>query len=138
MPLDRTATFQEFRDFVTLNERFHVELVALADNLPLSEAYRRFGYHQQITRPIYGRGPGDVRLYVREHEDIINALEEGDADAARKAVSKHIASGFAGFQLRYSAPSRVGGPAAITLVQDWHRRSFEERNVASRARRKGV
>ena len=91
------TTFQAFRDFVTLNERFHVELVALADNPSRSEAYRRLGYHQQITRPTYGRGPGEVERFVREHEHIISALEAGDADAAREAVSNHIASGFERF-----------------------------------------
>lgn len=131
------TTFQAFRDFVTLNERFHVELVALADNPPLSEAYRRLGYHQQITRPTYGRGPGDVQRFVREHEDIIGALEARDAAAARKAVSKHIASGFERFQLGSSAPSLVSGdPAGVTFGHG--RRKLEDRSVANRARRKGT
>jgi DNA-binding GntR family transcriptional regulator len=50
------TTFQGFREFVTLNERFHVELVALADNPPLSEAYRRLGYHQQNLRRAFNSG----------------------------------------------------------------------------------
>lgn len=92
------TTFQSFRDFVVLNERFHVELVALADNPPLSDAYRRLGYHQKITRPTYGRGPGDVQRFVREHDDIIRALEARDLEALRRAVSVHIASGVERFQ----------------------------------------
>ena len=131
------TTFQAFRDFVTLNERFHVELVALADNPPLSEAYRRLGYHQQITRPTYGRGPGDVQRFVREHEHIISALEAGDSAAAREAVSNHIASGFERFQLGASALAGVpGGASALTFGHD--RRRLEARSVASRARRKGT
>jgi hypothetical protein len=55
----------------------------------------------------------------------------------RKAVSKHIASGFERFQLGSSAPSRVGGgPAGVTFAHD--RRRLEDRSVASRARRKGT
>jgi DNA-binding GntR family transcriptional regulator len=131
------TTFQAFRDFVTLNERFHVELVALADNPPLSEAYRRLGYHQQITRPTYGRGPGDVQRFVREHEDIIGALEAGDPAAARKAVSQHIASGFERFQLGSPALPRVGaGAESLTFGHD--RRRLEDRSVASPRRRKGT
>ena len=92
------TTYQGFREFVTLNERFHVELVALADNPPLAEAYRRLGYHQKITRPTYGRGPGDVKRFVREHDAIIRALETGDRAALRHAVGAHIASGLERFQ----------------------------------------
>lgn len=92
------TTFQGFRDFVVLNERFHVALVDLADNPPLSDAYRRLGYHQKITRPTYGRGPGDVKRFVREHDEIIHALETRDLPALRRAVSAHIASGVERFQ----------------------------------------
>lgn len=131
------TTFQAFRDFVTLNERFHVELVAPADDPPLSEAYRRLGYHQQIMRPTYGRGPGDVQRFVREHEDIIAALEAGDAAGAKKAVSQHIASGFERFQLGSPALSRVGaGAARLTFGHD--RRRLEDRSVANPRRRKGT
>ena len=131
------TTFQAFRDFVTLNERFHVELVALADNPPLSEAYRRLGYHQQITRPTYGRGPGDVQRFVREHEDIIDALEAGDAAAARKAVGQHIASGFERFQLGSPTLSRAA-PGAAKLTFGHARRRLEGRSVANPGRRKGT
>lgn len=92
------TTFRGFREFVTLNERFHVELVALAHNPPLAEAYRRLGYHQKITRPTYGRGPGDVKRFVREHDEIIHALETRDRAGLRRAVSAHIASGIERFE----------------------------------------
>jgi DNA-binding GntR family transcriptional regulator len=87
------TTFQGFREFVTLNERFHVELVALANNPLLDEAYQRLGYHQKITRATYGHGPGDIKRIVREHNDIIDALAEGEPDALRRAVTGHITSG---------------------------------------------
>ncbi|MEP0322117.1 GntR family transcriptional regulator [Bauldia litoralis] len=100
------TNFEGFRDFITLNERFHIELVALADNPPLADAYRRLGYHQKIARPTYGRGPGDVKRFVREHDAIVNALEHGDHDALHRAVSAHIASGLERFDL---APSTTAG-----------------------------
>jgi DNA-binding GntR family transcriptional regulator len=131
------TTFRAFREFVTLNERFHVELVALADNPPLSEAYRRLGYHQQITRPTYGRGPGDVKRFVRDHDAIIDALEKRDVIALRTAISTHIASGFERFQLgslsiahfRSNDGALSAGPGS---------QNSGDRNVASRARKKGT
>ncbi len=92
------TTFRGFRKFVSLNERFHVELVALADNPPLAEAYRRLGYHQKITRPTSGRGPGDVKRFVREHDEILRAIETRDRAALRRAVTNHIASGIERFE----------------------------------------
>ena len=84
------TTFCAFREFVVLNERFHVELVALANNPQLSEAYRRLAYHQIITRLTYGRGPGDVARYAREHDEIISALEHRDAARLRSWIRTHI------------------------------------------------
>jgi len=103
------TTFQGFREFVTLNERFHVELVALADNPPLAEAYRRLGYHQQITRPTFGRGPGDVKRFVREHDEIIKALEVRDPVALRQAIKTHITSGVERFRGDLSGPRMSRG-----------------------------
>ena len=131
------TTFQGFREFVTLNERFHVELVALADNPPLAEAYRRLGYHQKITRPTYGRGPGDVKRFVREHDDIINALEARDPVALRKAVSTHIASGLERFQRDpLDAKPPRGLPNGVS--GDHGSRTPPDRSAAIRARRKGT
>lgn len=87
------TTFEGFREFVSLNESFHVELMALSDNPPLSEAYSRLGYHQKITRPTFGHGPGDIKRLVREHETIIAALEKRDLAALRRAVREHISTG---------------------------------------------
>ncbi|PVE24934.1 hypothetical protein DC522_08420 [Microvirga sp. KLBC 81] len=87
------TTFRGFREFVTLNERFHSELVALSDNPHLEEAYRRLGYHQQITRPTYGHGVPDLDLIVREHEAILDALRRADVVEVRKALREHILGG---------------------------------------------
>lgn len=131
------TTFEGFREFVTLNERFHVELVALADNPTLAEAYRRLGYHQKITRPTYGRGPGDVRRFAHEHDEIINSLETRDREALRRAVSGHIASGLERFHLDPPGgePSRrpLDGVSA-----DHGSQTPRVRSAAIRARRKGT
>src|SRR5574337_329432 len=130
------TTFKAFRTFVTLNERFHVEVVALAGNRPLSEAYRRLGYHQQITRPTFGRGPGDVTRFVREHDAIIAALEARDAAAVRQAIWRHIASGFENFEL--DASTRDESLLSSHVSLDRGPRKPAGRTVASRARKKGT
>jgi DNA-binding GntR family transcriptional regulator len=131
------TTFQAFRAFVTLNERFHVELVALAGNPPLLEAYQRLGYHQQITRPTFGRGPGDVQRFVREHDAIIAALEARDPVAVKEAVWRHIVSGFERFELGDSTARKGPVPSSfVTLDHDSPRPP--DQTAASRARRKGT
>jgi DNA-binding GntR family transcriptional regulator len=129
------TNFKGFRDFVALNERFHVGLVALADNPPLDDAYRRLGYHQKITRPTYGRGPGDVKRFVREHHAIIQALENGDHVAIRQAVSAHIASGLERFECDPSTAR--GGQSGINGLSGEHAsRAFPDLIAATPARRK--
>lgn len=88
------STFNAFRDFVSLNERFHVKLVALAANEVLNTSYQRMGYHQQITRPIFGHGVGDIKRIVEEHNRIIEAVEQGSKVGARKAITAHVLGGF--------------------------------------------
>lgn len=133
------TTYDGFREFVSLNERFHIALVALAGNTPLDEAYRRLGYHQKITRPTYGRGPGDVKRFVQEHAAIIDALERRELKALRSAVRRHIASGRERFDVRGTADAQR--PDAImegsAVKGDPVSRKPEGRNVASQARRKG-
>lgn len=87
-------TYRSFQEFVTLNERFHVELVGLARNPLLDDAYRRIGYHQQITRPSFGRGVGDLSLKVREHDLILDMLEARDPARLREAIRAHILTGY--------------------------------------------
>ena len=93
------TTYEGFSDFVRLNEAFHVGIVALAGNAPLAEAYRKLGFHQQITRPTFGSGPGDVKRLAGEHDAILDALENRDPTAIRQTISLHIASGREHFQL---------------------------------------
>jgi DNA-binding GntR family transcriptional regulator len=132
------TTYEGFRGFVTLNEQFHTALVALADNAPLAEAYRRLGYHQKITRPTYGRGPGDVKLFVREHDAIIDALERRDLRALRHAIRRHIASGRERFEIQknQSPDGRLERAGGSTIKGGHASRMPPGRNVASRARKK--
>ncbi len=88
------TTYRGFREFVTLNERFHVELVALSANPHVEAMYRRLGYHQQITRPTYGHGVPDLDLIVSEHQAILEAIRRADLDGVRKALHDHILGGF--------------------------------------------
>ena len=103
------TTYRSFRDFVTLNERFHVELVGLAQNTLLDDAYRRLGYHQQITRSSYGRGIGDISVKVREHDAILAAMEARDPARLREAVRSHILAGF------QEIVDRPRGPVVVAM-----------------------
>ncbi|MBZ0148266.1 MAG: GntR family transcriptional regulator [Pseudorhodoplanes sp.] len=87
------TTFRGFQEFVTLNERFHNELVALSTNPHLEKAYRYLGYHQQITRPTFGHGVPDLDIIVREHQRIIEAVRKRDLAEARQAIRDHILDG---------------------------------------------
>lgn len=122
-------TYRNFRRFVELNERFHVELVALADNPALSKAYDRLGYHQQITRPSQGRGVGDVKRISREHDAILDALEKRDVEALRKAIRLHITNGFELYR-RHVEREKEAAREAVDAIAEFALPSVTEESSA--------
>ena len=64
----------------TQNELFKVLLAPLIDQL-----------REQITLTWEGYGPRPVKRVLDQHEAVITAVENGNAEAARRAMIKHLA-----------------------------------------------
>ncbi|WP_128646258.1 GntR family transcriptional regulator [Rhodococcus sp. BS-15] len=86
--LDRPADAQ--RDAL-LDLRFHTRIRDVADNRPLSDALLRLDSQAHLYRTDMWSGETARRLAVSEHERIVDAIETGDAEAARIAASAHVA-----------------------------------------------
>ena len=82
--------FNDFKGFISDNERFHLILVGLTGNPLVIDAYQRLRYHERIPLTLHGRGVLDVERIVTEHDRIIAALEEHSLDTARAALKAHI------------------------------------------------
>ena len=85
-----SATVDDYRAFVKLNERFHMRLVGIADNGFLTDAYEAIGYHKRIARALRERGVHDIASLIAEHDAIIAALDAGDREASRDRLRAHI------------------------------------------------
>lgn len=75
-----------------LNVRFHRFLIGLARNFYLSEQYSDMSFgttHLQLMRA-YPHTPGSLKQLVEEHDDLIDALEDGHKDRFLAMLSKHV------------------------------------------------
>lgn len=81
--------------FFTLNERFHLQLLALCDNRFLLQAVTdlrkvmKLNRHQSLFRQ------GRIADSLQEHHTIVQALLAHDAAAARNAMHVHFMQGLA-------------------------------------------
>ena len=81
------AAADEFSDAVTVNSLFHAEVAAIGGNAVLAELAdivgRRVQWYYRLVAP--ERGPGSWT----EHDELIDAIEENDADRAESLARKH-------------------------------------------------
>lgn len=74
-----------------LDLRFHTRIRDVAQNRPLSDALLRLDSQAHLYRSDMWSSDTGRRLAVHEHERIVDAIETGDAEAARTAASAHVA-----------------------------------------------
>src|SRR3954451_3020738 len=72
------------------DERFHRLIAEGAHNRFLLAAYSALGGHVQRFRLFGGLGVRDADAAVREHQEIIDAIAAGDADASFRAMQHHV------------------------------------------------
>jgi DNA-binding GntR family transcriptional regulator len=85
----------EVADHLELNFQFHSLIVELSNNRKLAETYHRLRVPIQVAG-IHYRSENWVERVVqeqREHRAIVRALEQRDAEAAVRAIGKHIKRG---------------------------------------------
>jgi DNA-binding FadR family transcriptional regulator len=73
-----------------LDYAFHHEFARIADNVFLSAMLDALRDHVRAFLADYVRAQKDGRSIVDRHRPILDAIEAGDADAARKAARSHI------------------------------------------------
>ncbi|MDJ0392945.1 GntR family transcriptional regulator [Rhodococcus sp. G-MC3] len=74
-----------------LDLRFHTRIRDIAQNRPLSDALLRLDSQAHLYRSDMWSADLGRQLAVAEHGRIVDAIETGDADAARIAASAHVA-----------------------------------------------
>ena len=79
--------------FVRLNGQFHEAMVATSGNPLLLDAMKAVHVDLVIARAMYHSGVDDLPDVVREHNAIIKAFEQRNAEAVENAVTKHLTDG---------------------------------------------
>jgi DNA-binding GntR family transcriptional regulator len=92
-------TFKHFKDFVEINDIFHIKLLSLLENPSLIRAYEALGYSPQSARDLVGAGitKKDLENTVLEHDEIISAFKKKKLKLVEDAIERHIMSGYERF-----------------------------------------
>jgi DNA-binding GntR family transcriptional regulator len=82
--------FGAYREYNQHDLVFHETMIIAASNAVLLETYRTLQVHTLLARLYHDRGEVDYRESVKEHQAIVDALQNRDAAAAEAAVKRHI------------------------------------------------
>ncbi|MEP6986040.1 MAG: GntR family transcriptional regulator [Chloroflexota bacterium] len=82
--------YDDFRDYMALDNQFHYALVKLEGNSFLLEAWDDLHVHLHLSRLYIGVGLFDRDHSTQEHQAIVAALQEGDKKKAISLLSQHI------------------------------------------------
>ena len=82
--------YDDFRDYMLLDNQFHYSLVKLANNSFLLDAWEDLHVHLQLSRLYTGVGLFDRAQSITEHQGILEALQQGNNKLAANRLSKHI------------------------------------------------
>jgi DNA-binding GntR family transcriptional regulator len=96
--------------FSGLNRQFHLQLVAAADS-PRTGAFLD-ALHFPLVKFRFPAVlvPGRTRRTMREHDDVLRAIEAGDAPAAEQAARRHIQQ-LQDTLTRWPPPASASAPA---------------------------
>lgn len=84
----RGGNFDDYRAIVEHDARFHDLLLDIAGNADVRTAFERTNCHLHIFRLTYGENMGGQAL--DEHHTVVDAVMEGDARAAERAMRRHL------------------------------------------------
>jgi DNA-binding GntR family transcriptional regulator len=80
----------ELREYFELNQQIHSFIVACARNAPLKATHEALLARVERARFFALSSQGRWEESVREHRDVLRALEERDADRAGRLLAHHV------------------------------------------------
>lgn len=84
------AAYDDYKDYLLLDKQLHRALVSLSGNVFLLKAWEDLHVHLQLSRLYAGVGLIDRQDSLKEHAEILNALENGEQKQAITLLSQHI------------------------------------------------
>ncbi|OKI18588.1 GntR family transcriptional regulator [Streptomyces sp. CB03911] len=93
-------------ELARLNSRFHEVIAAASGSRTLSQLVTQLS--QKIAWVYSVDLPRRAQDSWREHEEIVAAVEQGDPEAAREVVARHIAAAQSAYRRRVPGPAGEG------------------------------
>ena len=84
------VVYQDFKDYLHIDHRFHRTIVGLSENEFLIKAWEDLNVHVHLSRLYTGVGLFDRNNSSTEHTNVIVSLREDDRAQAVTHLSKHI------------------------------------------------
>ena len=120
----RQRTASDRDAFYPLDEEFHRALLGLAGHANAWAAVSSAKAHLDRARYVGMSATRSVQDYVDDHERVVDALVEGDADAAADALRSHLRFVFADLEaVRTASPELFDAPAPVRTGRPSRRRS---------------
>nr|WP_281065117.1 FCD domain-containing protein [Brachybacterium sacelli] len=82
--------FQEYEGYLDQSSSFHAEIARAARSPYLASALEAIPVHTLRFRRFGEAGVDDAEISVREHAAVLEAIDHGDAEAAREAMTAHV------------------------------------------------
>lgn len=89
----QAAAAGRFADYYRINLDFHAALMAASGNRPLAEAYATAVKRLHLFRRRSLLNPAQLSQSIREHEELLTAIEAGDPARAGEAAERHVYNG---------------------------------------------
>lgn len=86
----RLSDLERYEQFSVMDQAFHRQMYEAAAVPQLWDLVRRLGGHIDRLRRLHLPVEGKTMAVVREHSELLDAIEKGDAEAAQAAVRKHL------------------------------------------------
>jgi DNA-binding GntR family transcriptional regulator len=81
---------KNYEQFSVLDQAFHRQMYEAAGVPQLWDLVRRRGGHIDRLRRLHLPVEGKTMAVVRDHTEIVDAIEKGDAEAAQAALRRHL------------------------------------------------
>ena len=88
--MEKSVKAQDTQNYHLLNLKFHDRLVEMAGNRKLTDIYRKLIKELSLFRRLNLANGRLMPLSSNEHRQIVKAIASGDADAAGKAMFRHV------------------------------------------------
>jgi DNA-binding GntR family transcriptional regulator len=85
--------YTNFSEYIEKEYYFHQHFVELCGNRRLLSIYRKLDAHLMITRAYYLKRVEGAVQATKEHQTIVQYLEEGDLESLQKLLRDHVSHG---------------------------------------------